>query len=166
MREDDTAEDDTVLATVRASVMRRGLGVTMLALLGLLLVYTGIARPPAHVGWQAFLVVMGLIALWGAERMRRATRVAVELTEAGLRTSDGEEIAAMENIASVDRGAFAFKPSNGFILRLKSRAPGRWQPGLWWRMGPRVGIGGVTPGSHAKVMSDIIAAKLAEREMR
>jgi len=159
-------DDDTVLAVVRASTMRRGLGVTMLAALGLLLIYTGIMRPPAHFGWQAFLVVMGIIALWGAERMRRATQAAVELTDAGLRTSDGEEIVAMENIASVDRGAFAFKPSNGFILRLKGRAPVRWQPGLWWRMGPRVGIGGVTPGAQGKVMADIIAAKLAEREMR
>ena len=159
-------DDDTVLATVSASAMRRGLGITMLGLLGLLLIYTGILRPPAHMGWQAFLVVMGILSLWGAERMRRATRVAVELTEAGLRTSDGEMIAAMEDIASVDRGAFAFKPSNGFILRLKGRAPGRWQPGLWWRFGPRVGIGGVTPGAQGKVMADIIAAKLAERDAR
>lgn len=166
MQENDMADGETVLATVRASAMRRGLGVTMLAVLGLLLVYTGIARPPAQFAWQAFLIVMGIIALWGAERMRRATRATVELTEAGLRTSDGEEIAAMDNIASVDRGAFAFKPSNGFILRLKRRAPGRWQPGLWWRMGPRVGIGGVTPGAQGKVMADIIAAKLAERDAR
>lgn len=154
---------DEVLAVVRASAARRGLGLAMLGLLGLLLIYVALMRAPAAPGWQALLLLAGLFALWAAERMRRATALAVELTPAGLRSSDGEVIAAMDQIEAVDRGMFAFKPSNGFLLRLRAPAPVRWQPGLWWRLGRRVGVGGVTPAAQAKVMADLLAAHLAER---
>lgn len=155
--------DDGVLAVVRASAARRGLGVAMLALLGLLLLYMAVLHPPDAPGLRGGLVLLGLLSLWLADRMRRATALSVELTRDGLRCSDGEVIATLDQIASVDRGVFAFKPSNGFIVRLRQRAPGRWRPGLWWRLGARVGIGGVTPGAQSKVMADILAALLAER---
>ena len=155
------AGDDEILAAVRASPMRRALGLAVLWCLGALLLWLALARPPASAGLHAVLIVVGLGALWVGEMLRRATMLAVELTQAGLRSSDGETIARWEEIASVDRGAFAFKPSNGFILRLCARAPARWRPGLWWRWGRRVGVGGVTPGAQAKAMADIIGARLA-----
>ncbi|WP_338548788.1 hypothetical protein [Roseovarius phycicola] len=147
-----------VLVVVRASPGRRVLGVGALALLGLLAVYVAMARPPGALLWQMFLVVIGGLALWMADAMRRATALAVELTREGLRTSDGEMIARLEDIDSLDRGIFAFKPSNGFLIKLKQKAPARWRPGLWWRMGKRVGIGGVTPGAQSRAMADIVTA--------
>ena len=156
--------EDDVLAVVRASTPRRFLGIGMLLILGLMLIYTALVRPPAVLGWQIFLIGLGALCLWAAERMRLATTLAVELTRDGLRTSDGEEIAAMDNITSVDRGMFVFKPSNGFIVRLKASTPRRWQPGIWWRFGGRVGIGGVTPGAQGKIMADMLAAMLLERD--
>ncbi len=155
---------DEVVAVVRASAARRGLGLAMLGLLGLLLIYVALVRSPAEPGWQAFLLLAGLVSLWAGDRMRRATALSVELTPAGLRSSDGEVIATLDRIEGVDRGMFAFKPSNGFLLRLTEPAGARWQPGLWWRLGRRVGIGGVTPASQAKLMADLLAAMLAERD--
>jgi hypothetical protein len=75
-------------------------------------------------------------------------------------------IAALGDIQSMDRGFFAFKPSNGFLLKLRRGAGGPrvWRPGLWWRMGGRIGIGGMTPGNQTKFMSDVLAAMMAERE--
>lgn len=155
-------EETEVLAVVRASAGRRGLGLAMLWLLGALLLWLALARPPAP-EFQALLIGLGVGALWLGERMRRATALAVELTGAGLVCSDGEVIAGWDRIAGVDRGTFAFKPSNGFIVRLTARAPARWRPGLWWRLGRHAGIGGVTPGAQAKLMAEIIAARLAGR---
>jgi hypothetical protein len=155
--------ENEVLTVVRASAVRRGLGVGMLGLLGAILVYLAVTRPPAVPAWQGFLALVGLLALFGALAMWRATSEAVELTRAGLRSTSGEVIAPLEQIESVDRGVFAFKPSNGFILRLKSAAPGRWRPGLWWRLGRRVGVGGVTPGAQGKAMADTLTALLIER---
>lgn len=161
----ETTDPTEVLATVRASQGRRVIGLISLMTLGFFLVYTAFTATPG-LGWQVFLVVMGSLALWMADRMRRATAGAVELTPEGVRSSDGIEIARIEDIEHIDRGVFAFKPSNGFLLRLKVRK-GReniWQPGLWWRVGRRVGIGGMTPGNQTKFMSELISTMMAERD--
>jgi hypothetical protein len=47
------------------------------------------------------------------------------------------------------------------MLRLSDKAPRAWYPGLWWRMGRRVGIGGVTSAAQTKAMAEIIAAMIA-----
>ncbi|MEO0372058.1 MAG: hypothetical protein AAF231_11425 [Pseudomonadota bacterium] len=155
---------DEVITELYASPARRFLGVGMLLVLGGLLLYTALAFPPSHLGWQVFLLGMGGVCVWVAERMRQATAQGVQLTEAGLRSSGGEIIAAMDDIDAVDRSIFVFKPSNGFVVRLKTSGPSRWMPGLWWRMGKRIGIGGVTPGGAGKIMADMLGAMLMQRE--
>ncbi|MEM6576924.1 MAG: hypothetical protein AAF678_00405 [Pseudomonadota bacterium] len=149
---------DDVLAVVRAPAGRRILGVALMGGLGVLLVTVAITQPPANPAWLLFLIVLGGIALWLAEAMRRATSLSVELTREGLRCSDGERIALIEEIETLERGTFAFKPSNGFLMKLRTKGPSRWRPGLWWRVGARVGIGGVTAASQAKAMAEMIAA--------
>lgn len=156
--------NNEVLAVVKASTGRRMLGIGTMGLLGVLLVYVALFRPPGEITWQVFLLAVGFGALWFAETMRRATALTIELTQDSLRCSDGEEIAAIAEVEHVDRGMFAFKPSNGFILKLKTKGQGRWRPGLWWRIGRRVGVGGVTPGSQAKAMAEIIAALMADHQ--
>ncbi len=156
--------DDEVLARVSASMGRRILGVTSVGLLGLFLIYIAFTRPPAF-GWQIFLLAFGGASLWLADLMRRATAEVIELTETELRDTSGTVIARMDDISGIDRGFFAFKPSNGFLLKTKKPGPRAWRPGLWWRAGRRIGVGGMTPGSQSKAMSEIIAIKLAQREM-
>ena len=48
-------------------------------------------------------------------------------------------------------------------LKTKTPAARRWEPGLWWRIGRRIGVGGVTPASQSKVMADLISARLVIR---
>ncbi|MEM6305588.1 MAG: hypothetical protein AAF744_12785 [Pseudomonadota bacterium] len=156
--------DEEVLAVLRASPGRRWLGVGSLSFMGVLLVYVAFATPPAALVWQLFLLVVGAGALWAAEMMRRATMSTILLTETGLFDEDGTVIAPVRDIDSIDRGFFAFKPSNGFLLRLKSQSPRQWRPGMWWRLSRRVGVGGMTPGHQAKNMSEIIAIMLARRD--
>lgn len=158
-------DENEVLAVVRASTGRRVLGLTSLAILGVLLIYIAFVQPPAVLG-QLFLLVTGAGSLWIANAMRRATASAVELTPLVLRDRDGTVIARVEDIQSMDRGFFAFKPSNGFLLKTKADAPrGReWRPGLWWQAGRRIGIGGMTPGHQTKFMSEILSAMMLERD--
>ena len=152
-----------VLATVRASMGRRMLGIVSLGMLGFLVIYIAFSRPPS-LGWQAFLLVVGVASLWCMEAMRRATASAVELTPTELRDADGTVIALVDDIVGMDRGFFAFKPSNGFLLKTKTKAGRAWRPGLWWQMGRRIGIGGMTPGSQTKFMSEVLAAMMVSRE--
>jgi hypothetical protein len=95
--------------------------------------------------------------------MYRATRLSVILRRDGLFDSDGTCLAAMDTILTVDRGTFAFKPSNGFLLRTSTGASRLWQPGLYWRLGRRIGVGGITRAAEAKQMADVLSVMLAER---
>ena len=155
---------DEVIATVNASSGRRVLGICSLAVLGFLLIYLCFAQPPALLG-QVFLLGVGAASLWVADKMRRATSVIIEMTETEIRDSSGTVIARLDDVVSIDRGFFAFKPSNGFLLRTKDAQSRVWRPGLWWRVGRQIGVGGMTPGHQTKFMSEIIAAIIAQRDM-
>ncbi|SMO49171.1 hypothetical protein [Ruegeria faecimaris] len=151
-----------VLAVVKASSPRRWMGVGMLSTVGFLVVFVALAAPPEP-SWQVFLFVVGAASFWLAYRMWQATSDWIELTETELRTGAGQPIAAIEDIETVERGAFAFKPSNGFLVTTRQSGANRWAPGLWWRLGRRVGIGGMTSAAETKFMSEILSVMVAER---
>lgn len=148
--------DDIVL---RASPARRGFAVAVLGGLAALLFALGAqARTPL----VPFLIG-GLVA-FQAWRLWQSTRGGLRLTEQGIETLDGEMVAPMDQIKAVERGVFAFKPSNGFLLRMTEKQPRRWAPGLWWRFGRGIGIGGVTSAGPAKFMAETIAMHIASRD--
>ncbi|MEM9575909.1 MAG: hypothetical protein AAF999_02720 [Pseudomonadota bacterium] len=158
---DDPQEE--VLATVTPSAGRRVLGIGMLSFLAVLVLYVAITTPPS-LGWQLFLVALGAISLMIANAMRKSTRQTLELTREELRDDAGTLIVRLEDVVSIDRGAFAFKPSNGFLLRLRKPYGRDWRPGLWWRAASRIGVGGMTPMRPTKYMAEVIAVILAERD--
>lgn len=155
--------ESEVLATVMPSTVRRFAGLAMLAILGSLLIYVAVATPPASLFLQMFLLGLGAVVLWLAENMRQATKYGVVLTADELRTTDGLVLVRVEEMTGVVRGSFSLKPSNGFSVLTKTRQARAWAPGLWWRVGKRVGVGGVTAASQAKYMAEMLAAMLAER---
>lgn len=145
-----------------ASMPRRVFGTAMLGGLGLLLVWMALATNPAF-PWRVALVAVGAGALWLARGLWLSTAGHVVLTGEGLVDQDGRVLAAMDDIAEVDRSAFAFKPSNGLLVKLKGRAVPGWAPGLWWRYGRRLGIGGVTASGDGRAMADLLKALMVER---
>ena len=156
-------DENGVYATVTASPARRLFAYGILFSLGALVLFTALSQPPSA-PWLVFMVLFGVGALWLAERLRRATMLIIELTETEVRDSSGTVLALMDDIKGVDRGAFAFKPSNGFTLVMKTKKPRSWAPGLWWRMGRRVGVGGVTSAGQSKFMAEQIAFRLNDRD--
>lgn len=154
---------EDVVAVVSVSPVRRWLGIGILASIGIMVLYVALVTGP-ELKAQIFLIVVGLLSLGMADKMRRATVLWIELTETELRDSSGYVITTVEDIASLDSGFLAFKPSNGFLIRTKTRQPRNWRPGLWWRMGRSIGVGGVTPGSQTKSMSQIIQMMVAKRD--
>ncbi|SFG15741.1 hypothetical protein SAMN04488020_101345 [Palleronia marisminoris] len=150
--------DPETLAELHASMPRRIFGVSMLGALAVLLGWLG-ATAPTGIGARFVLLIVAVLAAYGAVALWRATAQAVFLTEAGLVQSDGRILAAMDEIAGVERGLFAVKPSNGFLVRLNRSRPFAWAPGLWWRWGRRLGVGGMTRAAQAKTMADILTLK-------
>jgi hypothetical protein len=154
---------DEILATVRASAARRYLAVAALGLLSAMVLYLAISTSPDW-PWRVFLFVLGLAALYATQALWSATALSLELTETELRDSSGVVLAKVEDIAVINRGTFAFKPSNGFMIKTKTKQARAWRPGIWWRLGRGVAVGGVTPGSQTKPMADILSALVAQRD--
>ena len=151
-----------VIAEMYAPPARRWLGLGMLYLLGAMLIVLAFVHPPRGLSWLGFLIATGGFVLWGAERMRQATAVGIRLTDSALTETTGQVIIALEDIDAVDRGLFAFKPSNGFLIKARTRMTRVWRPGLYWVAGRYIGVGGVTSRAQAKLMSETISQKLEE----
>ena len=148
---------DDVIITLKTSGPRGWFGLTMLGVLGLLLIYLGFALNAAFLG-RLFLIALGGVALFGCVQMYRSVQTVLELTKDELREQNGPVVATIAQINSLDRGMFAFKPSNGFILRLNKSSGFVWRPGLWWRIGKRVGVGGITVAPQTKAMAEVITS--------
>ena len=145
-----------------ASPGRRVFGVGVLSILGLLLLRMSLVGA-GHSWLDAVVLILGIGALYAAWIMYRATERSLHLSEDGLIDSHGVVLARLEDIVSVDRGTFAFKPSNGFLMRTAEPGTRLWQPGLYWRFGRRIGVGGITRAAEAKMLADLISVQLAER---
>lgn len=152
-----------ILARVSPTQGRRWIAITSLAGLGAVTIWIAAVQPPGHLLAVVLLVAFGAACFWLADLLRRSTQGGLILTEAGLCDAGGRMIAPVEQMVAVSRGAFAFKPSNGFLLTLDRSDRMRWAPGLWWRIGRRVGVGGVISGAEGRFMAERIHMILTER---
>ena len=161
----ETAENpDEVLAQITPNGARRVVAVGMTGLLGSLLLLIAGLRPPADLGWLLFLLLFGGGCLWLAWRMWTSSARIIELTRTELREAGGRVLCRIDNVARVDRGIFAFKPASGFLIRLKTPVGHVIAPGLWWRIGRTLAVGGVTARREAKEVADLISVILAKRD--
>lgn len=150
------------LYRMRTNGVRRWMSIGATGGLGLLLVWLAAATPmPA--GWRAFVFAAGAVALWGAWSIWRATSCELVLTREGLFDDAGRVLARMDDIVRLDRGIFAAKPTTGFVIRLAERAPFGWAPGVWWRVGTRLGVGGSVPGIEVKALAEMMELMIADR---
>ena len=157
-----SANQAGAIATLNPSPGRRATGIGMLVILGAVLAYVGISAID-DLAAGASLLALGATAFWAAQRLRVSTRESLELRGGGLYSTDGSLVAEIGNVARVDLGIFAMRPTGGFLLVLKSPMPKAWKPGLWWRFGKRVGIGGVTSKAEAKAMAEALARLVRSR---
>lgn len=153
------------LATLKASPLRRVFGYSVMLGLGGISIYLALASAPT-IGFRVLLLGFGVAILFAAECMRRATQMSVMLTDDGLFDSSGAQLVSLDNIAKIERGLFAFKPSHGFVVITKEKQPRAWAPGLWWRQGRRIGVGGVTPSGPAKFMAERLSMLLIDHNTK
>ena len=156
-------DEDEVLIAISASPARRWMGIG--ALFGLGILFLTLVFEPASGLWRLFFLGSAALAFLAADRLRLATRDSIELTRDEIRTGSGRTLAQVSNVKSVERGALAFKPSNGFLVRLHETEGRGWAPGLWWKRGRVLGVGGVISGGHSRAMAEILAAILQGRDM-
>lgn len=153
-----------ILAILRPAPARRIALVMTAGVMGLLLVMVGLDAPQGGFVLRLAFVGGGLALLGAAWRVWQMTRVDLVLTTTDLRQSDGRVICPMADIVKVERGLAAVRPATGFALELSQPQPFGWVPGLWWRRGTRVGVGGMTTRATAKALAEVIEAELRARD--
>ena len=156
-------DQDEVLERITPNGPRRVFATGSLGVLGALLVWIAATHPPSDIGFAIFLLAIGLGSLWLSWTLWRASGVVLELTREELREEGGRVLARIDEITKVDRGFFAFKPAAGFRLSLTVRRSAVYAPGLWWRRGRMVMVGGVTSGAQSKAVADLISIRIAQK---
>lgn len=157
-------DPDELLASIDPQPARRWAAVGMIGALGVIVWGVAAMRPPEAFGWMLFLVFFGASALWLAWSMWHATGRVLELTRSELREVGGRVLCTLDNVERVDRGAFAFKPAGGFLVKLKEPAGERvYAPGIWWRWGRSLAVGGVTSRQDGKNVADMMIVMMVER---
>ena len=158
--------NDTIL-TVGASPARRLAALAILGGLGLLLLWLATGTEGLDAPGRAVIGALGIGTLTLAGWMQAASRVRLVLTEEALMEEGGTLLTPLDAVTRSDRGPFASKPSSGFVLRLdRSVGPVAWRPGLWWRIGRRIGVGGILAGHETRAMSEAIAVGIRARDSR
>ncbi|MCB2093371.1 MAG: hypothetical protein KDE11_03095 [Rhodobacteraceae bacterium] len=152
------------LARITPSAMRRLIAVATLAFVGILLITIAFIRSPADFSSAVFLLSAGVLALGLGVVFHRVSRCGLVLSEEELRDTSGRLLAKVADIRRVERGFLAFRPSNGFSLHLTVAGTRAWVPGLWWRFGRRIGVGGIISGAEGRAMADLIAALVLRRD--
>ena len=156
-------EAEPVLARLDVSQPRRIVGACVQIGLGLVLISLAASLPREQMALRLALLALSGAGIYGAFLMWRATSGGLVLTASGLREDGGRLLAEMANMREVSRGPFALKPSHGFSLVLHESMRFAWVPGLWWRFGRRVGVGGVTPSQPARYMAEMITANITAK---
>lgn len=161
-----TDTPERVLATLRPSPPRRLVGVGILGMLGTLLIWFGFSHPTDPLLFSLILVALGGTCVALSWKMWVATSRSLVLTDLVLRDDAGRILARVAEINEIDRGVFAIKPAGGFTLVMAGSDSRAWAPGLWWRLGRRVGIGGVTHRHEGRYMAEVLAELIAARKTR
>lgn len=149
-----TAEN--VIARMQPSLPRRVVGCGLLVALGLFFLAVATQSLAGSPAVMVFLIVFAALILWLAVKLWQGTTVGLELTETEFRDTTGRVLVRLDQISSVERGALALKPAGGFTIVTKTSGPRGWVPGLWWRAGNRIGVGGVTHRHEARFVAELM----------
>lgn len=135
---------------------------------GMAFLTMSIAQRAMSTSPMALLITIPMVALLVWFGWSLATAKATKVIFDGERIVDdsGTELCRLDEIVEVERGFALFKPSSGFAIKLKEEKPRGWSPGLWWRSGRRIGIGGATPGRAARNMADALVTVSAMGELQ
>lgn len=150
-------ESDGIILSIGPSPARRYFAVICFVTLAIVLIGL-LLQGSASILWQAFFLGTAIASLLGAKRLFEGTDDEIELTREEIRTKSGRLLTTMENVRVVERGPFAFKPSNGLLVRLHEPCGQGWVPGLFWQRGRYLGIGGAINAGHTRAMAEAITA--------
>lgn len=158
------AEPDETIIEIGASPLRRLLGAGALALICAILLWNGYQNFIKS-GSGLLLMLFALAGYYAAWRFWQSSSIRLVLTPTELRDSRGRLVANIADIVALQRDAFGIiKPTNGFVIATREKQPAAFIPGIWWRLGNRIGIGGLTGSGEGKAMAELLQELLRRRD--
>lgn len=155
-------QDTDLILELDVSPFRRLVGAGLVAGSGAVLTWQAFSAPPNGLILQLIIWALAALLLLSGLRLYKETGLSVRLYSDRLEDSSGEIITPLAEIARTERGMLAFRPSNGFLLILKSEASPRWRMGLWWRAGLRAGVGGALSARDTRKLADAIEQAIGQ----
>jgi|SRR5690606_5367551 len=149
--------------TIRPSRARLTAILVALGGLSVILALLAAAVPPGRASLRVALGLAALLAAGATIAFWRGRNAALTIGADGIRDEGGRMIAPLDQVAGVDRGVFAMKPASGFVVRLTVAPGSRWVPGLWWRAGRLLGVGGLAPLAATRAAADLLTALIRSR---
>lgn len=162
---DDQTQSDDIISILKPSPIRLWMAVLIIGFFGALMLWLAATGAASSIFMSVVFVGISAVSFLAAGRIHGVKDKEIILSRAGLFENDGRTLCRIEEVKEIDRSFFAFKPSNGFAVRLKEPSTRAWVPGLWWRFGRRVGVGGVTGVGEAKAMSDMLVLLLKDSDL-
>ena len=144
----------------------RILGSVIFGLL-LFLCYT-ISKIEEEITSVDFLLIPTIVflALWFTRFLKRYSKVGFLINQSGLFNLDGSIICEIGDIEIIDVSPYTFKSANGFIVILKTKNSFKLIPGLYWRLGKRLSIGGLVSKTESKFLSQALLRFYEEKEKK
>ena len=97
-----------------------------------------------------------LLALWFKSFLNRYSKMGFLINQEGLFNLDKSLICRIDEIDQIDTSPYTFKSANGFIVILKTKNSFKTVPGLYWRLGKRISIGGLIAKNESKFVSSTL----------
>lgn len=158
------ADPDEILIRVDASPLRRSIGAGALFLLCIVVLWHGYQKYSAS-GDGLGLILLALAGIYGALRFWQRSAIGLVLTPTELREAGGRRLVCVADIVAVERDAFGIiRPANGFVIVTRDSLPAAILPGIWWRFGKRIGVGGLTGAGEGKAMVELLQEMLKRRD--
>ena len=133
----------------------------------LFLCYT-ISKIEEEITLLDFLLIPTIVflAFWFRSFLKRYSKVGFLINQSGLFNLDGSIICEIGDIERIDVSPYTFKSANGFIVILKTKSSFKSIPGLYWRLGNRLSIGGLVSKNESKFLSQTLLGFYEENEKK
>ena len=142
------------------------LGTVIFSLL-LFLIYTISSLDGKTTVLDFFLLpIIVILAFWFKNFLKKYSKVGFLINEQGLFNLDKSPICKMHEIDRVDASPYTFKSANGFIIILKTKNSFESVPGLYWKVGKRISIGGLVSKNESKFLSGLLLQFLEEQKLK
>ena len=150
-------EENETLIVLRVSPVKSFLGSALLVTLGFTLLYS-IHKKTAeeNIILDLIFLSVALTLIYYGWRIIKAKQTGVKLTKLGIYDLNNTLLYRTSDIKYLDRGIFAIKPANGFIIHLNKPLAFHWHPGLFWCIRKRLAIGGLLSKQECKAFADLL----------